>query len=79
MEVKDMLERFQHILQKNTLPKVSDLRTFLSSCLMLIQDKHAIVEVQEIIDEILVVPRIEKKVNQVRQKCKTGRKLRMNA
>ena len=31
------------------------------------------------IDEIPVEPQIEKKVNQVRQKCKTGRELRMNA
>ena len=46
---------------------------------MLIQDKHAIVEVQEIKYEILLVPRIEKNVNQVWQKCNTGRELRMNA
>ena len=46
---------------------------------MLIQDKDAIAELQEIIDQIPVVPHIDKKVNQVRWKCKTGHELRMNA
>ena len=46
---------------------------------MLIQDKDAIAELQEIIDQIPVVPHIDKKVNQVRRKCKTGHELRMNA
>ena len=45
---------------------------------MLIQDKYAIGELQAIINEILVEQQIEKKVNQVRQKCKIGFKLRMN-
>ena len=45
---------------------------------MLIQDKDAIAELQEIINEIPVDPQIEKNVNQVRRKCKTGRELRMN-
>ena len=74
-----MPERFQHLLQKKDSPEVSKLGPLLSSCLMLIQDKDAIVELQAITDEILVVPHIEKKVNQVQQKCKTGRELRMNA
>ena len=78
-EVKDMAERFEHILPKKASPKVSKLRTFLSSCLMLIQDKDAIAELQAIIDEIPEALQIEKKVNQVRQKCKTGRELRMDA
>ena len=46
---------------------------------MLIQDKDAIAELQAIIDEIPVVPQIEKKVNQVWRKCKIGHELRMNA
>ena len=46
---------------------------------MLIQDKDAIAELKAIIDEIPAVPHIEKKVNQVRQKCKTSHELRMNA
>ena len=55
------------------------MRPLLSSCLMLIQDKDAIAKLQAIIDEIPIVPHIEKKVNQVRRKCKTGHELRMNA
>ena len=45
---------------------------------MLIQDKDVIAKLQEIIDEILVVTHIDKKVNQVRRKCKTSHELRMN-
>ena len=65
IKIKDMLERFQHLLQKKASTEVSKLRPILSSCLMLIQDKDAIAELQAIIDEIPVVPQIEKKVNQV--------------
>ena len=50
----------------------------MSSWLMLIQDKYAIAELHTIIDKIPVVPHIEKKVNQVRRKCKTGHELRIN-
>ena len=53
------------------------MRPLLSSCLMLIQDKDAIAELQEIIDKIPIEPQIEKKVNQVRRKCKTHYELRM--
>ena len=74
-----MLEWFQHMLQKKASTEVSKLRPLLSSWLMLIQDKDAIVELQEIINEIPIVPHIEKKVNQVRRKCKTDCELRMNA
>ena len=45
---------------------------------MLIQDKYAITELQEIIDNIPVELQTEKKVNQVRRKCKTSHELRMN-
>ena len=62
-EVKDMPERFQDLLQKKAPTEVSKMRPLLSSCLMLIQDKYATAELQAIIDEIPVVPHIEKKVN----------------
>ena len=62
-EVKDMPKRFQHLLQKKASPEVSKLRNLLSSCLMLIQDKDVIAELQAIIDEIHVEPQTEKKVN----------------
>ena len=65
-EVKDMPERFQHLLQKKASPEVSKLRPFLSICLMLIQDKYAIAKLQAIIDEIPIVPHTEKTINQVR-------------
>ena len=74
-----MPQRFQHLLQKKDSLEVSKLRPLLSICLMLIQDKDAIAELQAIIDKIPIVPHIEKKVNQVQQKCKISRELRMNA
>ena len=73
-----MSKRFQHLLQKKASTEVSKLRPLLSICLMILQDKYSIEELQAIIDEIPAVPHIEKKVNQVRRKCKTGRELRMN-
>ena len=74
-----MPERFQHTLQKKAPPKVSKLRTFLSSCLTLIQDKDVIAELQAMIEEISIEPQPENKFNQVWKKCKTGHELRMNA
>ena len=62
-----MPERFQHILQKKAPPKVSNLRTFLSSCLTLMQDKDAIAELQAMIEEIRVEPQPKKKVNQLKK------------
>ena len=69
-EVKEMPERFQHVFQKNVPQKVSNLKSFLSSCLMLIQDKDAITELQAMIEEIPIEPRPGTKVNQVRKKFK---------
>ena len=51
----------------------------MSSCLTLMQDKYAIVELQEMIEEILVEPQPEKKVNQLRKKFKTSREFRKTA
>ena len=45
-EVKDMPERFQHRVQRKASTEVSKLRPLLSSCLMLIQDKDDIGEMQ---------------------------------
>ena len=42
-EVKEMPKQFQPIFQKNVPQKVSKLKSFLESYLMLIQDKYAIV------------------------------------
>ena len=50
---------------------------FLLSCLALIQDKDAIAELHALIEEALVDPHPENKVNQVSKKFKTGRELRM--
>ena len=76
-EVKEMLKQFQRIFQKNVPQKVSKLKSLLSSCLTLIQDKDAIAELQEMIEEMPIEPRPEKNINQVRKKVKTGHELRM--
>ena len=65
-KVKDIPERFQHLLQKKASTKVSKLRPLLSICLILFQHKDDITKLQAIIDKILVVPHTKKKVNQVR-------------
>ena len=62
-EIKDVPEWFQHLLHKKDSPEVSKLRPLLSSCLMLIQDKDVIAELQAIIVEIPIEPQIEKKVS----------------
>ena len=72
-----MPERFQRIFQKNIPQKVSQLKSFLSSCLTLIQDKDSIVELQAMTEEIPIGLRRKKKLNQVRKKFKTGHELRM--
>ena len=78
-EVREMPERFQQIFQKKTPQKVSKLKSFLSSCLVLIQDLDAITELQSLIEETPVDPQLEKKVNQVNKKFKTLHELRMTA
>ena len=78
-EFKEIPEWFQCIFQKNVPQKVSKLKSFLSSCLMLIEDKDVIAELQAIIEEIPIEPWPKKKVNQVRRKFKTGHELRMAA
>ena len=74
-----MPEQFQHLFQKKASTEVSKLRPLLSSWLVLIQYKDAIAELQAIIDNIPIVTPIEKKVNQIWQKFKTSREMRMNA
>ena len=69
-EVKEMPERFQRIFQKKVPLKVSKLKTFMSSCLTLMQEKYAIAEVQAMIEDIHVEPRPKNKFNQVRNKFK---------
>ena len=49
-EVKEMPERFQRIFPKNVPQKVSKIKSFMSSCLTLIQDKDAIAELVVIIE-----------------------------
>ena len=51
----------------------------MSICLTLMQDKDAIEKLQAMIEETPIEPQIEKKVNQVRKKLKTGNELRMTA
>ena len=74
-----MLEQFQQIFQKKVPHKVSKLKSFMSSCLVLIQDKDAITELQAPIEETPEESHSERRVNQVKKKFKTRRELRMTA
>ena len=76
-EVREMLERFQQIFQNKVPHKVSKLKSFMSSCLVLIQDKDAITELQALIEETPEESHSERRVNQVKKKFKTRRELRM--
>ena len=58
---------------------VSKLKSFLSSFLALVQDKDAIVELQALIEEIIVDSQPKRTVNDVKNKFKMGRELRMTA
>ena len=78
-EVRDMPECFQHIFQKTIPKKVSKLKSFLSSCLVMIQNKDVIAELQALIEETLEELQPGRKVNHVKKKFKTGRELRMTA
>ena len=78
-EVKEIPKCFQQLFQNHILKNVSKLKSFLSSCLALIQDKDVITKIQEIIEETLVETYPKKKFNQVQKKFKTGRELRMTA
>ena len=70
-EVREIPERFQCIFQKNIPQKVSNLKSFMSSCLTLIQDKDVITKLQAMIEETPIELQPEKKLNQVRKKFKT--------
>ena len=78
-EVRDISERFQQLFQKHLPKKFSKLKTFMSSCLALIQDKDSITELQALIEETLEVSQLGNKVNHVKKKFKTGRELRKTA
>ena len=74
-----MPEWFQQLFQKPILKKVSKLKSFLSSCLALIQHKYAIIELQALIEETPEESQCPKKFNHVKKKFKTGCDLRMSA
>ena len=78
-EVSEILERFQQIFQKQAPRKVSKLKPILSSCLEFLHDKYAIAELQGLIEETLVESQPERRVNEAKNKFKTGCKLSMNA
>ena len=76
-----MPKRFQKIFEQRsidkTADKVSKLKPFLSSCLVLIKDKEAIEKLEALIKTLLEGDPLPKKVNSIKTKLKTGRELRM--
>ena len=77
VEVRETPERLEQLFQKHIQKKVSKLKSFLSSCLVLIHDKDFIAELQALIEETPLELQPERRVNHVRNKFKTGRELRM--
>ena len=80
-QVKDMPERFQKIFKQQiaskSADKVSKLKPFLSSCLVLIQDKDALSELEALIETLPKKDPLAKKVNSVKTKFKMGREIMM--
>ena len=56
-QVKDMPKRFQKIFEQlvasKSTNKVSKIKSFMSSCLALIQDKDALAELEALIEMLL--------------------------
>ena len=71
-----MPERLQKIFEQQTTGKsankVSKLKPFLSSCLVLIQDKDALEKLEALIEMLSKEDSPAKKVNSVKTKFKTG-------
>ena len=70
IEVREMPECFQQLFQNSIPKKVSNLKSFMSSWLALIQDKDAITELQALIEEASVESQPGRKVNHVKKKFK---------
>ena len=78
-EVREMPECFQQLFE-NQIPKnVSKLKSYMSSCLALIQYKDDITELQALIEDTPKELQPRRKVNHVKKKFKTGRELRVIA
>ena len=74
-EVKTMPKRFEQLIRKAPMKKVSKLKYFFKSCLALISDKYVLAELTTLIAENPHDLRIEKRVNHTKKKLKTDREL----
>ena len=81
-QVKYIPERLQNIFEQQTMnksvDKVSKLKPFLSSCLVLIQDKDALKQLGVLIKMHPEEDPLVKKVNNVKMKFIMGCELRMS-
>ena len=50
-QVKTMLERFEQLIRKPPMKKVSKLKEFFKSCLALINDKYNVAKLKTLIEE----------------------------
>ena len=75
---RKILEDIQATDCKQSADKVSRLKPFLSSCLVLIQDKDALAELEALIEMLSGEDPPAKKVNSVKTMFKTGCELRMS-
>ena len=77
--ILEMLERFDQLFRKEPVEKVSKLKEFFKSCLELIQDKDIVVEFIALIEEPQEEVLLERRVNHIGKRLKTGREMRMTA
>ena len=74
-KVKAMPKRFEQLLSKQPMKKVSKLKYIFKSCLALIHDRDVVQELKSLIEETLEGPRPEKNVNHIGKILKLGREL----
>ena len=70
-----MPEIFEQLIRKLHTKKVSKLKEIFKSCLALIHDKDAVTDLKTLIEETIKDLQLEKKVNHIGKKVKTGQEL----
>ena len=75
--VRAIPERFEQLIRKSPMKKVSKVKYIFKSCLPLIHDKDDVMELIALIEEKSEDLRPDKRVNHIGRKVKTDRELGM--
>ena len=76
-QVRAIPERFEQLIRKPPMKKVSNIKEFFKNCLTLIHDKDVVTELTSLIEEMTKDLRPEKRVNHIGRKVKVGQELKM--